>query len=104
MHAAKGLEFPVVFVIGCEDDLIPFRRYNNIENDIDEERRLFYVAMTRARQLLFLTYSKKRKIFGRTETRHPSPFLVDIENRLKSFQKPDCGQPPHKHTQQLSLF
>ena len=104
MHAAKGLEFPVVFVIGCEDDLIPFRRYNKIENDIDEERRLFYVAMTRAKQLLFLTYSKKRKIFGRTETRHPSPFLVDIENRLKSLQKPVSGQPPHKQTQQLSLF
>ena len=104
MHAAKGLEFPVVFVTGCEDGLIPFRRPKQEENDIDEERRLFYVAMTRAEELLYLTYCRKRTIFGHTEDRQPSPFLIDIENRLKSFDKSSTSRPRKKHSEQLRLF
>jgi superfamily I DNA/RNA helicase len=104
MHAAKGLEFPVVFVVGCEDDLIPLRLPQKEESDIDEERRLFYVAMTRARDLLFLTYCRKRTVFGRHQVRRPSPFLVDIENRLKSFENPSSKAPSKIRAEQLRLF
>ncbi|MBW2366232.1 MAG: ATP-dependent helicase, partial [Deltaproteobacteria bacterium] len=77
MHASKGLEFNVVFIVGCEDGYIPFVKNERKPTDINEERRLFYVAMTRAREQLFLTYSKKRKIYGKSATRQPSPFLSD---------------------------
>jgi superfamily I DNA/RNA helicase len=60
MHAAKGLEFPVVFITGCEENLIPFKRRNSEQANIEEERRLFYVAMTRAKDRLYLTRAKKR--------------------------------------------
>ncbi|KPJ77658.1 MAG: hypothetical protein AMJ54_07210 [Deltaproteobacteria bacterium SG8_13] len=104
MHAAKGLEFPVVFVTGCEDDLIPLRLPQKEENNVDEERRLFYVAMTRAKELLFLTYCRKRIIFGHAEARRPSPFLVDIESRLKSFDKSSSRRYQKKRPEQLRLF
>ncbi|MBF0414041.1 MAG: UvrD-helicase domain-containing protein, partial [Desulfamplus sp.] len=87
MHASKGLEFKVVFIVGCENGLIPFfsrSGFNHLEDnqtspnmdngkgadrqceDIDEERRLFYVAMTRAEDMLYLCHAKKRQIFGKT--------------------------------------
>jgi uncharacterized protein (TIGR00375 family) len=83
MHAAKGLEFPVVFVAGCEEGYIPFTRPADARVDVDEERRLFYVAMTRAREQLFLTYAAKRMIFGQLSERRISPFVEDIETNLK---------------------
>jgi superfamily I DNA/RNA helicase len=104
MHAAKGLEFPVVFVTGCEDDLIPLRMPKKPDSNIDEERRLFYVAMTRAKELLYLSYCRKRTLFGRMEARRPSPFLVDIENRLKSYDKSSSSRPTKKRPEQLRLF
>ena len=82
IHAAKGLEFPVVFIAGCENGLIPFIWKNAASCDIDEERRLFYVAMTRAKEHLFFTRAKKRTIYGKTEFRDISPFIADIENNL----------------------
>lgn len=82
IHAAKGLEFPVVFIAGCENGLIPFIRGNSDLCDMDEERRLFYVAMTRAKDHLFFTRTKKRIIYGKAETRDISPFVADIENNL----------------------
>ncbi|TET73533.1 MAG: hypothetical protein E3J56_03915, partial [Candidatus Aminicenantes bacterium] len=69
MHAAKGLEFSVVFIAGCEKGYIPFERGEDKETDIDEERRLFYVAMTRAKERLYLTHARKRRIFGKTVSR-----------------------------------
>ena len=104
MHAAKGLEFPIVYVSGCEDDLIPFRRSKGEVNNVDEERRLFYVAMTRAKEMLFLTYCRKRKIFGHSKARQPSPFLVDIENRLKSYRRTPDDRFRKKRPDQLRLF
>lgn len=68
MHAAKGLEFPVVFVVGLEEDLFPIAGRAGEDTDIEEERRLFYVAITRAEKELFFSYSKNRYRFG-TETR-----------------------------------
>ena len=104
MHTAKGLEFPVVFVTGCEKDYIPFRRSPNIQVDVDEERRLFYVAMTRAEEKLYLTYAKKRRIYGKIVKRQISPFVRDIENDLVKY-KPSGFKKKKKnlHTQ-IKLF
>jgi DNA helicase II / ATP-dependent DNA helicase PcrA len=107
MHAAKGLEFPVVFIAGCEDGFLPYQASVNRSVDVDEERRLFYVAMTRARQRLYLTYAKKRRIFGKTEKRVISPFAGDIEARLKEQAKSKTGKQKAKADngpKQLELF
>jgi uncharacterized protein (TIGR00375 family) len=88
MHAAKGLEFAVVFIAGCENDLIPLNRQGAEPADPAEERRLFYVAMTRAMERLYLTRAKKRSVYGKLLPRSPSPFVVDIENRLKKDESP----------------
>ena len=104
MHAAKGLEFPVVFVTGCEQGLIPYaRNKNNCENPA-EERRLFYVAMTRARDVLCLSYAQKRQIFGVVENRQRSVFLDDIENRLALYEKQQKRLPPKQAQIQLEMF
>ncbi|MFO7913538.1 MAG: UvrD-helicase domain-containing protein [Desulfotignum sp.] len=104
MHAAKGLEFPVVFVTGCEQGLIPYARYKNTCENPAEERRLFYVAMTRAKDVLCLTYARKRQIFGVMENRQQSVFLDDIERRLALFEKQKKTLPPKKAQIQLELF
>ncbi len=89
LHASKGLEFPVVFITGCEQGLIPYARPGNEPDDIDEERRLFYVGMTRARRILCLTYAKKRRIFGLEQKQNRSTFLSDVEDRLKQYVRPE---------------
>jgi superfamily I DNA/RNA helicase len=104
MHAAKGLEFPVVFVVGCEDGLIPLRRDGQVNADLEEERRLFYVALTRARELLYLTWSRKRRIYGRQEARQLSPFAGDIERHLLKYQAPQLSVRPKAQQVQLKLF
>ena len=106
MHAAKGLEFPVVFISGCEENLIPFKRRNSEQADIEEERRLFYVAMTRAKDRLYLTRAKKRRIYGKLEDRVLSPFVADIENRLKQDDTPRLKKRKKKgpEQRQLKLF
>jgi len=102
MHAAKGLEFSVVFIAGCEKGYIPFERGENKETDINEERRLFYVAMTRAKERLFFTRAKKRRIFGKTVSRDLSPFVEDIEKRLRTHEAPVLKK-KNRHVQ-LELF
>jgi len=102
MHASKGLEFPVVFVCGCEDGYIPYKREGR-ENEA-EERRLLYVAMTRAKQTLYLTYAKKRRIHGKTEYRQPSKFIRDIESRLKEYHQVIGGVKKKEQQIQLKLF
>ena len=87
MHAAKGLEFPVVFLTGCENGMIPFARDGKTVEDPDEERRLFYVGMTRAKEMLYLTYARKRRIFGREQSRIRSCFIDDIEKKLARYEK-----------------
>lgn len=77
LHAAKGLEFPHVFLVGLEEDLLPHR--NSIEADtVEEERRLMYVGITRAKQTLTLTYSAKRKVAGEMLPTTPSRFLDEL--------------------------
>lgn len=92
MHASKGLEFPVVFIAGCEETLIPHRLPDREENDLPEERRLFYVAMTRAMERLYLTRAKKRRVHGRQLDRNLSQFVEDIENQLKIDESPNPKQ------------
>ncbi len=106
MHAAKGLEFPVVFIAGCEDDLIPFNRQGSEPPEMAEERRLFYVAMTRAMEQLILSRAKKRSVYGKLLPRSPSPFVADIENRLKKDESPQIKskKKKEKQQQQLKLF
>jgi uncharacterized protein (TIGR00375 family) len=103
LHAAKGLEFPTVFVTGCEDGLIPHRRPDRKEVDLDEERRLFYVGMTRARERLILSWARKRTRFGKSVQTQISPFLGAISPQLLEYQTPQSmsKKPNHK---QLSLF
>ena len=103
MHAAKGLEFPVVFIAGCEDDLIPLNPQGIRQSDPVEERRLFYVAMTRAMQQLYLTRAKKRSIYGKLMNRRPSPFLADIESRIKKNESPQKKSQKKKEKQQKQL-
>ena len=76
IHASKGLEFDYVFISGLEDGLFP--QHSEDERDSEEERRLFYVALTRARKKVFLTFSSTRTIFGSKEARLPSDFINDI--------------------------
>jgi len=103
MHAAKGLEFPVVFITGCEENLIPFQQRNNEQADIEEERRLFYVAMTRAKDRLYLTRAKKRRIYGKLEEHVLSHFVADIENRLKQDDTPRLKKRKKKGSEQMQL-
>ena len=104
LHAAKGLEFPVVFVAGCEQGLIPFARDGEHIENMEEERRLFYVAMTRAMDILCLTYAKKRSIYGRSFKRQRSLFIEDIEKRLTRLEKSATRMPELKKPEQLELF
>ncbi|MBI5640337.1 MAG: UvrD-helicase domain-containing protein [Nitrospirae bacterium] len=78
LHNAKGLEFPVVFVIGLEEGLLPYFKANGNDDEISEERRLFYVGMTRAKDLLFLTGARKRRLYARVQDQEPSRFLKDM--------------------------
>ncbi len=78
LHMVKGLEFPVVFLTGLEDKLLPHERAYQEGRGLDEERRLAYVGITRARELLYLTVSNVRHLFGKAVTLSPSPFLYNI--------------------------
>jgi DNA helicase-2/ATP-dependent DNA helicase PcrA len=82
LHNAKGLEFPVVFLVGMEENLIPHRSSTNSLQDIEEERRLLYVGITRAQEELFLVHCESRMSFGRTEIARPSRFLEDVPKEM----------------------
>ncbi len=79
LHAAKGLEFPVVFLVGMEDGLFPLSRALLEDDQLEEERRLAYVGITRAKEKLFLTNAYSRMMFGRMQNNPPSRFLEEID-------------------------
>ncbi|HEY4501027.1 MAG TPA: ATP-dependent helicase, partial [Candidatus Paceibacterota bacterium] len=89
VHAAKGLEFNTVFVSGMEEGLFPHANMNEKDRDEEEERRLFYVAMTRAKDRLFLTLARIRKIYGSDSVTAPSSFLADIDSSLMLYDETD---------------
>jgi len=82
LHAAKGLEFPVVFLCGMEEGLFPHIMSMETEEELEEERRLCYVGMTRAMQKLYLLYAESRQLHGSTNRRRPSRFLKEIPPEL----------------------
>lgn len=82
MHAAKGLEYDVTFVCGLEDGIVPHGRANTEQRNTEEERRLLYVAMTRARKTMHLSFARTRWRFGEQEFQTPSPFLTAIPKEL----------------------
>jgi DNA helicase II / ATP-dependent DNA helicase PcrA len=81
-HSAKGLEFPLVFIVGLEDGLFPHSRSLTNSSDIEEERRLCYVAMTRAQKYLYVTHAVKRRVFGEELASEPSQFLNEMPLNL----------------------
>lgn len=87
IHSAKGLEFPNVFIIGAEEKIIP--SYLSIESphEVEEERRLFYVATTRAMKNVFISYCKERYRYGKTERNKPSRFLQDFDEKYIDWEK-----------------
>lgn len=82
LHTAKGLEFPVVFIAGMEDGIFPHSSYQEDEDELEEERRLCYVGITRAKQLLYITCAKQRLMFGRTMFNAVSSFVEEIPEDL----------------------
>jgi DNA helicase-2/ATP-dependent DNA helicase PcrA len=82
LHQAKGLEFPVVFIVGMEEGLLPHRRSMEDPDELEEERRLCYVGITRAQQRVYLLHTFRRNLFGGSEATLPSRFLQDIPRQL----------------------
>lgn len=83
MHSAKGLEFPIVFIVGMEEGVFPHSRAFLDNEELEEERRLAYVGITRAEQQLYLSCAQMRTLFGRTTANQPSRFLDEIPEELK---------------------
>jgi DNA helicase II / ATP-dependent DNA helicase PcrA len=88
IHAAKGLEFPVVFMLGMEESIFPHSRALYNQEEMEEERRLCYVGMTRAREELYLTSATSRMLYGSTQHNPPSRFLADIDGQAQMVQAP----------------
>ena len=105
LHAAKGLEFPVVFIAGCENGLLPLTWGRADRTVLDEERRLFYVGVTRARAKLYLCRAKKRPWRGKMRELPPSPYLADVEERLLERRRSRIpGKQGKNEDDQLNLF
>ncbi|WP_048775151.1 DNA helicase PcrA [Streptococcus gordonii] len=86
LHAAKGLEFPVVFLVGMEENVFPLSRASEDEDELEEERRLAYVGITRAEKILYLTNANSRMLYGKTNFNHPTRFLREISSDLLNYQ------------------
>src|ERR1700726_364487 len=94
LHTSKGLEYPIVFIAGMEEGLFPHSRSADIDEEIEEERRLCYVGMTRARQLLYLTNTFSRELYGKREDSHPSRFLHEVDQDLLRRIAPEAAPQP----------
>ncbi len=81
IHLAKGLEFPFVYIVGMEEDLFPSAMSMNTRSELEEERRLFYVALTRAEEQAYLTYTQNRYRWGKLIDAEPSRFIEEIEDK-----------------------
>ena len=94
VHAAKGLEFKVVFIVGMEEELFPSAFCMENERDLEEERRLFYVAITRAEERCFISYARQRFRNGKMNFSNPSRFLKDIDPQYLDCPQEDFHEPP----------
>jgi DNA helicase-2/ATP-dependent DNA helicase PcrA len=82
LHSAKGLEFPMVFLAGLEEGIFPHQRTFSSASELEEERRLMYVGVTRAEETLYLTSAKRRQMWGEYKYYNPSRFLEEIPQNL----------------------
>ena len=89
IHLAKGLEFPYVFVVGMEEDLFPSAMSMSTRSELEEERRLFYVALTRAEHQAYLTYAQSRYRWGKLTDSEPSRFINEIESQYLEYLSPE---------------
>jgi DNA helicase-2/ATP-dependent DNA helicase PcrA len=86
MHAAKGLEFDAVFAVGIEEGIMPHSGIDTTENDVEEERRLFYVTITRAKKYLYILNARMRLIFGDRSPKAESSFIKEINEENVEFE------------------
>ena len=110
LHNAKGLEFPVVFITGLEEGVLPYCKALNHEDEISEERRLCYVGMTRAKDVLWLTGASKRRLYSKMQDQEPSRFLKDIPKECCHWMEKVAGRqtvrtaPPKKNIKHRETF
>lgn len=104
VHLAKGLEFPAVFIVGLEENLFPSMMNLNTRQELEEERRLFYVALTRAEKFAQLTYSVSRFRWGKIVDSEPSRFLEEIDDKYLEWKNLNTGLPVNKSGLDINLF
>ena len=104
MHSAKGLEFPYVYVVGLEEGVFPSGRAAGESEEMEEERRLCYVAMTRAREHLTMTTARQRMLYGRTSNNMPSRFLEEIPSQNLDWQGKADGRIPRNDWDEAASF
>ena len=105
IHLAKGLEFPYVFVVGMEEDLFPSAMSLNTRSELEEERRLFYVALTRAEHQAYLTYAQSRYRWGKLTDAEPSRFIEEIKDEYLEYINPmDTSGYRYKPSMDLDIF
>ena len=97
IHLAKGLEFPYVYVVGMEEDLFPLAKSIQSREELEEERRLFYVALTRAEKQAYLTYAERRYRFGNLSDAEPSRFIEEIDDRYLKYLTPTLSNPNYRY-------
>ncbi|WP_396217934.1 ATP-dependent helicase [Flavobacterium sp.] len=104
IHLAKGLEFPHVFVVGMEEDLFPSAMSMNTRSELEEERRLFYVALTRAEHQAYLTYAQSRYRWGKLVDSEPSRFIEEINGEYLEYINPIDSGYRYKPTMDIDIF
>lgn len=104
IHLAKGLEFPHVFIVGMEEDLFPSAMSLNTRSELEEERRLFYVALTRAENQAYLTYAQSRYRWGKLVDSEPSRFIEEIEEQYLDFLNPMDTSYRYKPMMDIDIF
>jgi DNA helicase-2/ATP-dependent DNA helicase PcrA len=104
IHLAKGLEFPHVFVVGMEEDLFPSAMSMNTRSELEEERRLFYVALTRAEHQAYLTYAQSRYRWGKLVDSEPSRFIEEINDEYLEYMNPIDSGYRYKPTMDIDIF
>jgi DNA helicase-2/ATP-dependent DNA helicase PcrA len=92
LHTAKGLEYPIVFLAGLEEGLLPHRMSFTVAGGMAEERRLFYVGITRAKQKLYLSLALSRSLYGESEASTPSRYLQEIPTHLVEWRESGAGR------------
>ena len=97
IHLAKGLEFPYVYIVGMEEDLFPLAKSIQSRDELEEERRLFYVALTRAEKQAYLTYAERRYRFGNLSDTEPSRFIEEIDERYLHYLTPTLSNTNYRY-------